>query len=86
MKPTATRALKTQAQARAKLPLSSSNISSDILLTETIVTIPAVCYFLYCISSPVYAAANTEAQQREIRLVAASNTATLITRGRIKIS
>lgn len=86
MKPTATRALKTQAQTLTKLPSSSSNISSDILLTETIVTILTVCYFLCCISSPLYTTINTEAQQREIRLVAASNTATLIMRVRIKIS
>lgn len=38
MKPTVTRALKTQAQTLAKLPSSSRDISSDILLTETIVT------------------------------------------------
>lgn len=61
MKPTATRALKTQAQTLAKLPLSSRDISSDILLTETIVTTLTMCY---CISSPAYTPTNTGAQQR----------------------
>lgn len=39
MKPTTKRALKTQTQTLVILPLGSSNISSDILLTETIVTV-----------------------------------------------
>lgn len=85
IKPAATRALKTQAQTLAKLPLSSCNISSDILLTETIVTIPAVCYCLHCISSR-RRRQTLEHSSPAIRLAAASNAATLIMRVHIKIS
>lgn len=54
MKHTATRALKTQTQTLAKLPLSSGDITSAMLLTEEIVTILTVCYSSYCISSPAH--------------------------------
>lgn len=69
-----------------QIALSSRDISFDILLTETIVTILTVCYLSYCISSLAYTTTDTEAQQQVIRLVAASNTATLIMRFCIKIS
>lgn len=73
-------ALKTQAQTAAKLPWSSGDISSDILLTETIVTIVLLCHLLHHIrTSPHAMTRNTENED-------ASAAATLITRVCIKIS
>lgn len=71
MKPTTARALKTGAQAITQLPLSNGNISSDNLLTETIVTV-LTAYSIAFIASV--------AQSTTAGDAAASNTATLITK------